>query len=112
MFVLTLLLRNGKVDMLIVLDETSIDRIRKYDPAEIQWQQLPKEYSMRQPATIGITFATAEEQKEIERMSQTDPEWKKKAFQMLTRGFQYQPELGDHGFGPISLDKPTKGTKQ
>ena len=104
--------RNGTVDLLIALDEENITRIRHYDAAEVVWPQLPPEYSMRRPSTIGITFCTGEEQAEIERMSNSDPDWKEKAFKLLTRGFEFKPELGDHDFGVTVLGNPTEGTKQ
>jgi hypothetical protein len=104
--------RNGTVDLLIALAEENIERIRQYDAAEVIWPQLPQEYCMRRPHTIGVTFCTQAEQDEITRMSNTDPDWKDKAFQMLTRGFEFKPELGDHDFGPTVLGKPTEGTKQ
>jgi hypothetical protein len=103
--------RNGKVDLLICLAEENIERIRRYDAAEVIWPQLPREYSMRMPSTIGITFCTAEEQEQLEKMSATDPDWKEKAFALLTRGFEFKPDMGDHDFGPTVLGKPTEGAK-
>jgi hypothetical protein len=104
--------RNGTVDILIVLAEGNIERIKHYDPAEIMWDQMPAEVSQRRPHTIGITFATQTELDQIERDSAIDPDWKRKAFDWLTRGFNYRPEMGDHDFGPIVLGEPTKGPKQ
>ena len=112
MILLTRVRRNGTVDLAIVLDQQGIDRIQRYDAAEVLWDQLPPDYKMRRPHTIGVAFATAEEHKEIERLSQTDPDWKEKAFQLVTRGFQFRPDLGDHDFGPTVLGKPTEGPKQ
>jgi hypothetical protein len=112
MMLLTKVRRNGTVDLLIVMDQESIERIRAYDPAEVMWGSLPPEYSMRRPHTIGIGFATAAELFEIEQMSKTDPDWKDKAFAMICRGFEFRPDKGDHDFGPTVLGKPTEGTKQ
>lgn len=112
MILLTRVRRNGRVDMLIVLAQENIERIRQYDCAEVIWSQLPPEYSQRRPGTIGVGFATAAELFEIERMSATDPDWKEKAFKLLTRGFIFKPEAGDHDFGPTKLGEPTEGTKQ
>ena len=112
MLILTRVRRNGTVDLLIGLGDDNIERIRSYDAAEVVWPQLPHEYSMRRPHTIGITFCTQAEQDEIARLSNSDPDWKEKAFKMLTRGFEFKPEMGDHDFGPTVLGKPTEGTKQ
>jgi hypothetical protein len=104
--------RNGTVDMLIALAEDNIERIRAYDQAEVLWPQLPSEYSMRKPGTIGITFCSQAEQNDIEWRSATDPDWKEYAFKLLTRGFEFKPEMGDHDFGATVLGKPTEGKKQ
>lgn len=104
--------RNGRVDMLIALAEENIERIKQYDQAEVIWSQLPSEYANRMPASIGISFCSSQEQAEIERLSARDPDWKEKAFKLLTRGFEFKPELGDHDFGPTVLGEPTKGPKQ
>jgi hypothetical protein len=111
MMLLTRVRRNGTVDLLIALDDENIERIRQYDYAEVVWPQLPREYSMRRPSTIGITFCTKEEQEQIAVMSNTDPEWKEKAFKLLTRGFEFKPDRGDNDFGPTVLGKPTEGVK-
>ena len=113
MMLLTQVRRNGTVDLVIVLDETSIDRIKRYDPAEVQWPLLPAMYSSRRPATIAVAFATKSDQAEIERMAASgDPDWKEKAIKFISRGFQYRPDQGDHDFGPTVLGEPTKGPKQ
>ena len=112
MLLLTRVRPNGKVDLLIVLAEENIERIREYDAAEVIWPQLPREYSMRMPHTIGVGFCTAQEQEEIKRMSARDPDWREKAFKLVTRGFKFRPDKGDHDFGPTVLGKPTEGPKQ
>jgi hypothetical protein len=112
MIILPRVRRNGRVDLLIALDQESISRMQRYDHAEVLWDQLGFEYSSRRPATIGITFCSAAEMKDIERMSVTDPDWKEKAYKLLTRGFEFRPDKGDHDFGPTVLGKPTEGTKQ
>lgn len=112
MILLPMVRRNGSVDLLIVLDEQNIERIMQYDPAEVIWPQMPHEYSARRPNCIAITFATAAELAEIERMSLKDPEWKAKALSLLSRGFKFQSDKGDHDFGVTVLGKPTEGTKQ
>ena len=112
MMMIALVRRTGSVDLLMVLSDENIERIKRYDPAQMPWETLPIEYAMRRPHTIGVAYATAEELAEIERLSASDPGWKEKALKMLSRGFEYRPDLGDHDFGPTVLGKPTEGTKQ
>jgi len=104
--------RNGKVDIVIVLAEENIERIKVYDPALVEWHQMPHEVSMRVPQLIAVAFATADELKQIESWSVSDPEWKQKALDLLSRGFKFRPDKGDHDFGPTVLGKPTEGVKQ
>jgi hypothetical protein len=104
--------RNGTVDLMVVLDEDSVERIKRYDPAEIPWMEMPPDIRMRRPATIAVAYATAAEQKQIEQWSVSEPDWKDKAIDMLSRGFEYRPDLGDHDFGTIEPGKPTEGPKQ
>lgn len=104
--------RNGTVDLVMVLSDENIERMKRYDPAQMPWATLPLEFSTRRPHTIGVAYATAAELVEIERMSLSDPDWKEKALMMLSRGFEFRPDLGDHDFGPTVLGKTTEGTKQ
>lgn len=112
MMLITRVRRNGTVDLLIVLAEENIERIHQYDPVEIIWSQMPSEISMRRPATLAVTYASAEEQKQIEQDSISDPKWKEKWFDKVTRGWKFRLDKGDHDFGPTVLGEPTKGTKQ
>ena len=104
--------RNGEVDLVLVLAEENIERLKRYDPAQVKWIELPHEVSMRRPHSIGVAYATAAELAAIERMSVSDPDWKEKALEMLSRGFEFRPDLGDHDFGATLLGKATKGWKQ
>jgi len=103
MLVLTNLRRNGTVDVLVVMGEENMRRIREYDPAEISWHEFPPEYRNRMPGTIAITFATAEEMERIEKLAMEGR--KGEAFELVTRGFRFRPEEGDHDGGPILLGK-------
>jgi hypothetical protein len=112
MMIITRVRRNGRVDLVIVLAEENIERIRRYDPAQFDYSTLPVDSSLRRPETVAVAFATAAELGEIERMSASDSDWKEKALKLLSRGFEFRPDLGDHDFGPTVLGKPTEGAKQ
>jgi hypothetical protein len=109
LLLLTQVLRNGTVNLLIVMSEENIERIKQYDQAEVHWGQLPPEYSMRKPRTIGVGYATEAEMVQIEKLVMKGK--KDEAFALVTRGFKYRPEKGDHDFGPTLLGQPTQGTK-
>jgi hypothetical protein len=109
MLLLTNVRRNGTVDLLIVLGDDSIERIKQYDHAEVPWFTLPSEYSTRRPHIIGVGYATADEMVQIQNLASEGK--KAEAFALVTRGFKCQPEKGDHDFGPTVLGQPTPGTK-
>ena len=87
-----------RVDLLIVLEEDQLDRIKAHDNAEIQWKDIP--YRGR-PGTIVIAYANAEEMVKIHKWAAEDN--LKEAVKLLTSGWKYRPELGDHDFGPTPL---------
>lgn len=94
-------LNKGRVDLLIVLEDDNIERIKQYDPAEVKWSQIP--WPDVRPRTIGIGYATAEEIKKIHKLAEEGKP--QEAIKLVTRGFKFRPERGDHDFGPISLGR-------
>lgn len=106
MFMLTRVKSNGRVDVLFIMQHDNVERIKEYDPVELDWQTMPKEYANRLPATIGITFATDEDLAEIMRLLSEGK--KNEAFKFSTRGFRFQPERGDHDGGPTKITVPHK----
>jgi hypothetical protein len=96
MMMITSVRRNGRVDVVIVLSEENIERIRRYDPMDINWDETPSDIRTRLPQTIGVAYATQEELTTIEKMSASDPDWKEKALAMLSRGFDSRADLGDY----------------
>lgn len=83
----------------IILQQGNIDRIKAYDPAEIDVEDFPREIRRLDIKNIQIMYATKEEMDEfIAHPDQTYPLLKK-----LARGWQYRPDLGDHDNPPESL---------
>ena len=96
MMMITRIRHSGRVDVVIVLSEENIERIRSYDPMDINWDDTPPEVRTQCPQTIGVAYATQEELTTIEKMAASDPDWKEKALAMLSRGFDFRADLGDH----------------
>jgi hypothetical protein len=109
MILLTAQRKDGTVNLVIVLGDENVERIKQHDAAEVIWQQLPWKYSSRLPHTIGIAYATSQEMQNIEQLAREGKN--QEAIDLVTRGFRYRPELGDHDFGPTVLGEPTKGVK-
>jgi hypothetical protein len=87
--------------MLIVLDDESMARIKQHDPFEVQWILLPVAYSSHRPGTIGVVWASNQEQAVITTMLHQGRD--REAMEYATRGFKYRPELGDHDRGPEKI---------
>lgn len=94
-------LNNGRVDLLVVLEDDNIERIKQYDPAEVKWSDLP--YWAVRPGVIGIGYATADEVRRIHEFAEAGkPE---EAIKLVSRGWKFRPERGDHDFGATPLTK-------
>jgi len=91
----------GKVKLLVILEEENIERIKEHDCAEVIWSQLGP--NPPYPESITIGYASAEELKKIQRWAQEGNI--AEAIKLVTGGFKYRPECGDHDFGPVSLTK-------
>jgi hypothetical protein len=86
------------VNLVIVLGDDNIQRIKQYDQAEIIWQELPWKYSSRRPHTIAVAYATADEMQAIDGLAREGKQ--QEAIDLVTRGFQFRPDQGDHDRGP------------
>ena len=92
-----------KIKLLVILEDENIERIKEHDCAEVIWAQLAPYSCHMVPESITIGYATADELKKIQK-------WAKEgniaeAIKLVTDGFKYRPERGDHDFGPVSLTK-------
>jgi len=90
----------GKLKLLVILEDENIERIKEHDCAEIIWSQLGQFATLR-PATIGIGYASPDEMKQIVAWAQQGNI--ADALKLVTGGFRFRPEKGDHDFGPVSL---------
>lgn len=102
--------KSNQINLVIVLGDDNLERIKQYDPVEVIWHELPWRVSSRFPHTIAVAYATREELELIERLAKDGKQ--EEALQLVTRGWRFRPELGDHDFGPVALGKPSKETKQ
>jgi selenocysteine lyase/cysteine desulfurase len=98
MMLLTAEHEDGTVSLVIVLGDDNIERIKQYDQAEVQWRELPWKYSSRQPHTIAVAYATPQEMQIIEQLAREGKQ--QQAMELVTRGFQFRPDRGDHDRGP------------
>lgn len=83
----------SKYDLFIILEQTDIERIQKYDPAKLALRKLSRPWRDLQPREVVITYMTKEDQLFIAEMSRLGDI--RRLTQYLTRGFEFRPDLGD-----------------
>lgn len=77
-----------------VLQADNLERIREYDPAQIQPYKLGPEWDNLKLDTVIIGFANNRDLQRVQSLiavGQTE-----EALKHLSRGFQFKPEAGDH----------------
>ena len=93
MFVIPTKVNDREYDVLVVLDDDGIERIKRRDPAEIVSKKFPPEFRGLRMRNVGITYAEENEIEEIlARVRSGDIAG---VLRYLTRGFKFQPEKGD-----------------
>jgi hypothetical protein len=95
------IVRENCVDLLIVLEADNLERMKRYDQAEIEWSKMPQ--SKLPLRNVAIGYATASDVVQIQRLAQQGKPME--AVKIVTRGWEFRPDLGDHDAGPISLMK-------
>lgn len=101
MLLIPIPISDNRLSLLIVLEDVNIERIKDYDQAEIHWNQLPLKYRIKEPATIGIGYATPDEVLQITKLVHAGKPHE--AVKLVTRKFTFKPEFGDHDHGPTPL---------
>lgn len=90
---------DGYWDLLLVLSDGNIDRMKQYDPAEANLKHIkncqPADIDMRKLQKVVVCYATHEEIENI--MGVQNDNWYEavEKIKRLFRGFKYRPEKGD-----------------
>jgi hypothetical protein len=92
----------GKLKLLVVLQDENVERIKQHDCAEVIWAHLGQYQNMR-PESITIGYASPDEMQQIVKWAEAGEIVE--CIKLVTGGFKYRPEAGDHDFGPVSLKK-------
>lgn len=87
---------DGRWDLFIILSQQSIERIKEYDPAELDMSSMPEELKdiCPAPANIFVAYATYQEMKEILK-DYEDGKGVHNTMRKLLRGRKERPEMGD-----------------
>lgn len=89
---------NTAYDLWVVLQDENIHRVMEYDPAEVPVARLPGSWEGLTLHTVYVTYATDEEVIEVNRMIAGG--LIKDALRLLSRGYKFRPDQGDHDRGP------------
>ena len=83
----------ARYDIWVVLEDENFERIKKYDPGELDLDKMPLEWRKLDLRRVVFAYANAEE---ITRLSGASSKADlRKQLRSLNRGWRYQPEKGD-----------------
>lgn len=92
---------DGEYIIVIALPQSSIDRIKKRDPAEIPVNQMGEPFDHLRLRDVYITYYDEKDDQVIRRkVAEYDI---KGALEVLRRGWAYRPELGDNNLPPMNI---------
>lgn len=110
MIIIPFALNSREYSVFVALDDTGIDRITKYDPAEVDFNTLPYQFRNKRLSKVIVGYATAED---IQHVLKLSAEGKiGEGLEYLSRGFAFRPNLGDYEGPPLSLKTEDGETKQ
>jgi hypothetical protein len=94
MFIIPVQINETDFLALVVLKADNVKRIMQYDPAEVMPSKMGAPWNTLRLTEVHITYATdKEEMAAIARCKGGDV---KGAMKLLTRGFKFRPDQGDH----------------
>lgn len=88
----------SQYDLFLVLQKDGLERIQRYDPANVDITELPPPWNMMSVRTVHICYATEEECMSFSKKT-TQEIW-----EVLSRGWEFRPDLGDHDRGPERIE--------
>lgn len=106
MFCLPIAISPTEYALYVFLQNENLERMRKYDPAEVKLAHLGDAFRDLKLKEVIIGFATDEDFERVMELCQAGKP--KEALRHLTRGFRYRPDQGDHD-GPYLSVKPGGG---
>jgi hypothetical protein len=89
--------------LFIVLEDTNLERLREHDPAQVELSKMTPPWPSLHLDDFVIAYAAVEEVKLFKELVQADRVGD--AVGMLSRGFRFRPDKGDHESGYVSIKK-------
>ena len=81
-------------NVFILLEDENVQRIKKYDPAQWEPKKMGGIWSNLRLNTVLIGYANAVDAAKVLQLAQSGKT--DEALKMLSRGFEFRPDLGDH----------------
>ena len=81
-------------NVFVALEQDNIDRMKAYDPAQLEPLKLGMPWVGMRLNVVIIGFAMASDVEEAQRLAATGKGHE--IPKLLSRGFQFKPEAGDH----------------
>ncbi len=94
--------------LFIGLQDDSLERMKEYDPAQIEVSKMPAEFRRRKLGHIIVGYMTDADLQHVMRLEKSGN--MAEGLKYLTQGFKFRPERGDHDGPPMSLST-NKGEK-
>jgi hypothetical protein len=98
MYVIPFQLNASQYSVFIVLQEENLERIRQYDPAEVSLAKVhelqPQRFEGLKLKDVLIGYGTDADVREALHLLATGAV--RQGLQLLSRGFRYRPDAGDH----------------
>lgn len=94
MLVLPFQISETEYNVVVILEDENIERIKEHDPAEIHTKLFADKFASRELKGVMVAYASPSEKENlIALVEQGDLP---KVFSILSRGFKFRPEKGDH----------------
>lgn len=87
------------VDVIVVLGPDNIKRMDERDPVEVEWDRTP--FGANRIRRIMIASVTDAQMTQCEQLVRQGNV--KAAIELISSGWKYRPEMGDHDLGPQRL---------
>ena len=89
-----------RLKLLVVLEHDEIDRMKRYDPAQVMWDDLGL-YRNIPVESVTISYLKPEHAKDFYEWARTGQI--KRCVDLIMSGFEFRPDLGDNDHGAVKI---------
>lgn len=85
--------KQGEFNVFAILEDTNIERLKKFDPAQIDVKKMGQPWSSMRLNTVVIGYCPPADRQLIDNLFARGQA--ARAIEFLSRGFEYRQDLGD-----------------